>query len=48
MTYNLNDIDMKTMQNYKKMYKLIAHRHYVQEHGKDMPEMLNWKWAAHE
>lgn len=24
--------------------KLIAHKHYVHEHGKDMPEILNWKW----
>lgn len=26
--------------------KLIAHKHYVHEHGKDMPEILNWKWAG--
>ncbi|MEO9146213.1 MAG: phosphoketolase family protein [Ginsengibacter sp.] len=24
--------------------KLIEHKHYVSEHGKDMPEILNWKW----
>lgn len=24
--------------------KLIEHKHYVQQHGKDMPEILNWKW----
>jgi xylulose-5-phosphate/fructose-6-phosphate phosphoketolase len=24
--------------------KLIEHKHYVHEHGKDMPEILNWKW----
>jgi xylulose-5-phosphate/fructose-6-phosphate phosphoketolase len=24
--------------------KLIMHKHYVHEHGKDMPEILNWKW----
>jgi len=24
--------------------KLIEHKHYVYEHGKDMPEILNWKW----
>jgi xylulose-5-phosphate/fructose-6-phosphate phosphoketolase len=26
--------------------KLIEHKHYVHEHGKDMPEILNWKWKA--
>ncbi len=24
--------------------KLIQHKHYVNKHGKDMPEILNWKW----
>ncbi len=24
--------------------KLVEHKHYVNEHGKDMPEILNWKW----
>jgi len=28
--------------------KLIAHKLYVNEHGKDMPEILNWKWIKHE
>ncbi|CAN5443174.1 phosphoketolase family protein [soil metagenome] len=28
--------------------KLIEHKHYVHEHGKDMPEILNWKWIKHE
>jgi xylulose-5-phosphate/fructose-6-phosphate phosphoketolase len=28
--------------------KLIEHKHYVHEHGKDMPEILNWKWKSHE
>jgi xylulose-5-phosphate/fructose-6-phosphate phosphoketolase len=26
--------------------KLIAHKHYIFEHGKDMPEILEWKWPA--
>jgi len=26
--------------------KLIEHRFYVNEHGDDMPEVKNWKWAA--
>jgi len=26
--------------------KLIEHKHYVNEHGKDLPEILNWKWKA--
>ncbi len=26
--------------------KLIEHKHYVSEHGKDMPEILNWKWKT--
>ena len=25
--------------------KLIAHHAYVREHGEDMPEVKNWKWA---
>jgi len=24
--------------------KLIAHKHYINSNGKDMPEILNWKW----
>ncbi|MEO8765461.1 MAG: phosphoketolase family protein [Ginsengibacter sp.] len=24
--------------------KLIEHKHYVNKNGKDMPEILNWKW----
>ena len=30
--------------NQKCKNKLIEHKQYIQEHGKDMPEVLNWKW----
>ena len=48
----LDVIDRVTQMGYLAAYvrqamrdKLIDHRHYIQRHGEDMPEIRNWTWG---
>jgi xylulose-5-phosphate/fructose-6-phosphate phosphoketolase len=35
-----NGAKLKTMMK----NKLVSHKKYIEKHGQDMPEILNWKW----
>jgi xylulose-5-phosphate/fructose-6-phosphate phosphoketolase len=26
--------------------RLIEHKHFIDQHGRDMPQILNWKWGS--